>query len=594
MALNPKLMKTKWDLTLLYKSPKDPQIERDLVNAEKEFTDFAQKYAGRTDYLEDANKLAEALADSEKLDDSLIGKPSLYFNYLSDLDSRDEKVQAKLNLLTDRVQKITQQTLFFPVALSRIAPDKQQEFLQSEILKPYRYSLKTTFDHSKHMLTEAEEKVMRLKSLPAYDLWVRSNEKLLGKQLVIWQGKKLPLPEAMGKISSLATKERRALAALISEKLQLSADTAEAELNAIVLNKKINDELRGYKQPQDATIMGYENDPATVENLVKTVSKAFRISHRFYKLKAKMLKLKRLEYCDRSAPVGKTKKEIKFPEAVKLVQRAFHKFDPFYAETLTSFLDQGQIDVFPKQGKTGGAYCSHYGTLPVFVLLNHTNGFRDLTTLAHEMGHAFHSTLSTQHQPPMYRDYTIATAEVASTFFENLVFDEVLPTLSPSEQVVALHDKLNDSISTIFRQIACYNFELELHQTIRREGSMSKEAIATLMNKHMGAYLGPVFKLREDDGYFFVTWSHLRRFFYVYSYAFGEIVSSALYAKYKQDPSFKDKVKHFLTLGGSMSPEDIFASIGIDVRHPAFFQEGLKKIEADIAKLEKLVAGKVK
>jgi oligoendopeptidase F len=340
--------------------------------------------------------------------------------------------------------------------------------------------------------------------------------------------------------------------------------------------------------------MGYENDPATVENLVATVTKAFKISHRFYKLKAKMLKLKTLEYADRAAPVGRTKKRFTFPEAVQIVERAFRQFDPFYADTLQSFLQKGQIDAFPKVGKTSGAYCSHYGTLPVFVLLNHLPDFRHVTTLAHEMGHAFHSTLSTLHQPPTYRDYTIATAEVASTFFENLVFDELLPTLSPAEQMVALHDDINDSVSTIFRQIACYNFELALHTQIRKQGSLSQQEIAKLMNTHMAAYLGPAFQLREDDGYFFVTWSHLRNFFYVYTYAFGEIISSALYAKYKQDASFKDKIKHFLSQGGSASPEDIFAQIGADVRDPAFFQEGLKKIEQDIVKLEKLVAGKSK
>ncbi len=161
--------------------------------------------------------------------------------------------------------------------------------------------------------------------------------------------------------------------------------------------------------------------------------------------------------------------------------------------------------------------------------------------------------------------------------------------LSPKEQLIALHDKIASSINTIFRQIACFNFELDLHNSIRDKGSLSKEEIAALMNKHMAAYLGPVFSMQEDDGYFFVYWSHVRRFFYVYSYAFGEIVSSALYQMYKKDNSFKEKVKQFLSMGGSDSPENIFKSIGIDVTKPEFFEEGLKKIEKDIDTLESLL-----
>ena len=109
------------------------------------------------------------------------------------------------------------------------------------------------------------------------------------------------------------------------------------------------------------------------------------------------------------------------------------------------------------------------------------------------------------------------------------------------------------------------------------------------MNKHMQSYLGPVCNLTDDDGYFFVYWSHLRRFFYVYSYAFGELISNAMYEMYREDSNFKDNIKKFLSAGGSDSPENIFASIGLDVRNPEFFKTGLQKIERDVEKLEKLL-----
>ena len=210
-------------------------------------------------------------------------------------------------------------------------------------------------------------------------------------------------------------------------------------------------------------------------------------------------------------------------------------------------------------------------------------------TFGHEMGHAINSELS-KSQTPLYEGYTISVAEVASTLFENFVFEEIFQTLSAKEKIIALHDRIQDDIQTIFRQIACFNFEVELHRTIRVKGSLSKEEIGALLNKHMSAYLGPRFKMTELDGYFFVSWSHIRRFFYVYSYAYGQLISKALYKKYQTDKNYIGEIKKFLSAGGSKSPEDIFRDIGIDTTKPDFFIAGLKSIEEDILKLQKLIS----
>lgn len=584
-----KNIKTEWDLSLLYKGNNDPQIEKDLRTVESAYDNFAKKYSGREDFLNDENKLKEVLVDFEKLrGDFASTKSYLYFSYKTDLNSKDKESEAKLNLISERLNKLSNKVVFFSIVLSKIPLELQKKFLKSEILASYRYFLKCIFDQSKHILSEKEEKIINLKTLPAYSLWVRGGEKILNKQELKWKNKKIPVSEASSKIHSLPTKDRRALGDLINQKLKEISDFAESELNSVVIDKKIDDELRGFEKPYSATVLNYQNENSTVENLVSIVTKNFGIAHRFYKVKSKMLGLKTFEYSDRMAQAGKTSKKIPFEKAVEIVTKAFEKIDPIYAKTFQEFLQKGQIDVFPKVGKHGGAYCSSGDNMPTFALLNHLPDFHSITTIAHEMGHAFHSKFSAENQPPLYRDYTTVTAEVASTFFENFIFDEVFPLLSPKEQVIALHDKINSSIQTIFRQIACFNFELDLHNQIREKGSLPKEEIAKLMNKHMSSYLGPLFKMK-DDGYFFVLWSHLRRFFYVYSYAFGEIVSNALYSIYKKDPSFEKSVRQFLSAGGSASPEEIFANIGIDVRKPEFFKEGLKKLEKDIEKLEGLL-----
>jgi oligoendopeptidase F len=250
-------------------------------------------------------------------------------------------------------------------------------------------------------------------------------------------------------------------------------------------------------------------------------------------------------------------------------------------------MEKGQIDFKPRQGKMGGGYCwGTYGN-PTFVLLNHVDTFDSFKTFAHEMGHAFHGELSVG-RGPIYSDYSTSLAETASTLFEQIAFEAIFEKLSDAEKIVALEQKLNSEMSTIFRQIACFNFEKEIHAGIKAKGFLSKEELAALHNKHMQLYLGDAIVMHPDDGYFFIAWSHLRRFFYVYSYAYGMLVSKALLRRYKKDRSFWKKIEEFLSAGGSDSPEQIIKSIGIDVSKPDFWQDGLREIEDDVARLEKL------
>ena len=359
-------------------------------------------------------------------------------------------------------------------------------------------------------------------------------------------------------------------------------------MNAVVLNKKISDELRGFKNPYSATVLGYENGEKSIINLVDTVTGSFGISNRFYKLKKKMLKLNTMEYCDRSAKVGSTKKKISFKDAYEILHPIFKDADPEYAKILDSMLSNGQIDVYPKLGKTGGAYMSASTNVPTVVLLNQTDDFKSLMTFAHEMGHAIHSELS-KSQPVIYEGYVTPVAETASTFFEQMAFDVMFEKLNEKEKVVALHDKIQGDIETIFRQIAAFNFETELHNSIRAKGLLSADDIGELHNKHMSAYLGPAVKMQKIDGLNFVTWSHFRRFFYVYSYSYGQIISRALNDELKKDKNFGKQIKKFLSAGGSKSPDNIFKDIGIDTTKSDFFKNAVLSIEKDIIKLEQLV-----
>jgi len=584
-----KTLKTKWDLGLLYPGGhKDPAIEQDMVAIEAAYEGFAKKYRDDKDFTKTEDSLLAAMKDYENLIISLnAGKPMNYFGLAQALDSQDVYAEAQIAKLSDRLTKAGNKIIFFDLALGKIKPELQEVFLRSEKLKPYRYHFYRIFLTAKYNLTEPEEKIISLKGQPT-SMWVSGVHKLVAKQMFPWKGKQIPLSEAMGLIADLPTGDRRKLTNMINVRMSEISDFAESELNAIVTDKKIDDELRGLKNPYDTRFLSDEVDEKMILTLIDVVRKNYHISHRFMKLKAKMLKLPYLEYADMGASVGKASAKIPFEGAVRIVGDAFQKMDPQFSDILSSFLTKGQIDAFPKKGKTSGAFCWPQQPLPTYVLLNHMPKMDSAMTLAHEMGHSIHTELSGE-QSVFYKGYSTATAEVASNFFENVVFDNVFETLSPKDKIIAIHDRILDSVGSIFRQVACFLFELDMHNEVRSKGFLPKERFAELMRQRMSEHAGPAVKYPEVSGYIFVRWPHIRTFFYVYSYAYGDLVSKALYANYKKDPKFIGKIKQFLSAGSSKSPYDIFKDIGIDTSDPKFFEDGIKEIENNIILLEKLV-----
>lgn len=582
-------MKTEWNLALLYDSLTDPRIERDVVESERACKKFAKDFN-----VEDAAWPAEpaalftALERYESLELLPVERALRYAYFTRELDGSRAEADALLMRLDDRVQKMGSLVLFFENRLAKIPKDLQKVFLAAPELGKHHYALKRLFMLGKHQLSEQEERVLLLTNAPRTSLWISGVDKLLNKQIITVGKESLPINEALSKVPYFNTaKKRRLWWRATTDVLKSISDFPESEINALFTNKKVSDELRGHKKPYDATILSYENSPKSVMSLVHTVTDSFSVAHDFYKLKSEMLG-EDLTYVDRSAPIGKSNKEISFTQAVDIVRGAFTSAHPRYAHILDEFLCKGHIDVYPKQGKTGGAYCAAGSVTPTFVLLNHTNDFNSLKTLAHEMGHAIHSERTKEAQPVTYFDYSTAVAETASTFFERVVFNNVFETLSDTEKVVALHDKIQDDIATIFRQIAFFNFELDLHNAVRTEGWVSKETIASLLAQHLRAYLGKDVAVSDDDGYSFVYVGHFRRPFYVYSYAFGQLISNALYEKYREDKSYIEKVDQFLAAGGSDTPENIFKKIGIDVTKPEFWQSGIATIKRDIQTLRTL------
>jgi oligoendopeptidase F len=577
-----------WNLNVLYKSDSDPQIEADIAQFEKAVLAFEKAYRGKESQYADPVFLKKALDAEERLAAmSESSRAGYYFGLRRELDATDDVAERKLNLLSERLTKIGNRLIFFDLALGKLPKTVQAKLLADPKLSKYRYALAELFKRADHHLTEAEEKIMGLKAITSRSLWIAGTDKILNRKTVVWKGKKLPFSEAIERVSELPKRERNKLWTSALDVLKGMGEIAENEMTAIVLDKKTNDELRGFAKPYSATVMGYENSEASVEALIESVKKNYAISHRFYRIKARMLKEKKLTYADRNAPVGK-EVSVSFSDATSTLRESFHDINPEYARILDSMLDNAQIDVYPKKGKTGGAFCASDVNLPTYVLLNYIPKMRALMTFAHEMGHAIHAERS-KVQPPTYQGHSTAVAETASTLFENIVFDKLLATLPKKERIIALHNRIQDDISTIMRQTAFFEYEREMHERIRTEGAMNHEQLATLMQKHLKAYLGPAVDVTKDDGYSFVYVSHFRNFFYVYTYVYGLLVSSALAERLQSDGTFREQIDTFLSAGCSKSPDDIFKEIGVDVTKTSFFESGLKRLSARIDELETLI-----
>lgn len=584
--------KTEWDLGLLYSGTEDPKIEKDVTFFETKVAQFENTYRPQTKRFSDPKFLAKALEEYETLSTMPeVSRPGFYFSLRRELAADDVEAEKKLNLLEERLTRAGNKLLFFDLALGKLSKVEQEKLLKSPILADYNYHLTRIFLTAQHDLSEPEEKILNLKSNTSYSLWVSATEKMLNRKMVKMGKKQIPLAEAFEQVAHLKKAERRKLWSAAMEICKELGEVAENELTAIVLHKKVNDELRKFPQPESATILGYENDQKAIDTLIETVTESFPIAHRFYKLKAKMLKEKQLLYADRSAEVGKEPK-VTFGEASAILREAFYGLKTEYGAILDSMLKNGQIDAFPKKGKTGGAFCAGVEHLPTFVLLNFIPNMKSLMTFAHEMGHAIH-TERAKTQRPLYQGYSTATAETASTFFENVLFEKQLEKLNKKERIIALHNKISDDIASIMRQVAFFNFEKEMHERIRKEGALTREELAVLMQKHLQSYLGPAVKVTKDDGYTFVYVSHFRRFFYVYTYAYGNTISNLLAQRVARDPEFIHEVDSFLTAGSSQSPEEIFKSIGVNTMNPSFFREGMKALDARIDELSALTGIKV-
>lgn len=567
-----------------------------LIATETTVTRFLEHWSGKP--LGSADVLATALADYNIMleEGGPRGLAAEYANLRFAANRNDAEAEALKNRAESAAIAQSNRLLPFVQAVKAIPTITHEELLNSPLLSPYRTWLREQWGWAPYELSEEAERILALKNEPAFMRWFNMIPSLLSRRS--WSspdenGK--VAPRTFAELQTLATSPswviRSHAAECIDQAVADLRDVAEIEIGAQLEDWRIDcEELRRIPRPDTQRLVSDLIEPEVVDALVAAVQTNYGVSQRFYRLRARLLGKQKLNYHERAVRIEKPgAKEYGFEEAMAIVCRVLGNLHPEFAEIARDSLSNGQIDSHPRPGKAPGAFCTWANKrYPSFVLLNHTGQVRDVTTIAHELGHAIQFTLVRQQQIGLNLNASTATAEVASTFMEDFVFEDLRRDATGEVLLSLLIGKLDLLVSNIHRQIACWSFEWELHQTHRDKRMLSADVIGGLFNKHMGSYMGDAFVLDDASANNWVSWGHVRNFFYVYSYAFGILLSLVFQARVRQDPKSIREFYDFIAAGRSLTPREAAREAGIDITNPEVWQSGLAEFEQLLNEAEAL------
>ncbi|WP_246032857.1 M3 family oligoendopeptidase [Falsirhodobacter xinxiangensis] len=578
-----------WDLTDLYASPEAPEVDRDLDWTRETCAAFAAKYEGKLAALT-AAELLDCVRTYEAIDVTagrLMSYAGLRY-YQNTMDSERAKFMADIQ---DEITDASTPLVFFSLEFNRL-DDAHLNALLAENADLARY--KPVFDRMRamrpHQLSDELERFLHDQSTVGAAAWNRLFDETMAGLTFTIDGEELNLESTLNLLTDTDRAKReaaaRALAAVFDKNVKLFARIH----NTLAKEKQVEDRWRKMPTPQTGRHLSNHVEPEVVEALRNAVVAAYpKLSHRYYRLKAKWMGLDTLQVWDRNAPLPtETPRTIDWAEARRTVTEAYAAFDPRMAELAEPFFTDGWIDAGVKPGKAPGAFAHPtVTTVHPYVMLNYLGKPRDVMTLAHELGHGVHQRLAAD-QGEMLSSTPLTLAETASVFGEMLTFRKLLDAAkTPAERKTLLAGKVEDMINTVVRQIAFYDFECKLHAA-RAEGELTPDDINALWMSVQAQSLGDVFEFM--DGYE-TFWSYIPHFvhspFYVYAYAFGDGLVNALYAVYAEgDAGFQDKYFEMLKAGGSKHHKELLAPFGLDASDPAFWDRGLSMIAGFIDELE--------
>jgi oligoendopeptidase F len=587
-ARPPKARGVQWRLDRLYTGADDPRLAADTTAARARAERFAAAQRGRA-ATTTATALRDALVEYEAI--LAVGRrPAFYASLLAAADSENPRALDLEQRTSEEETALGNVLVFFELELAALDDAQYAALSADEVLAPYRHVLATLRRTRAHRLAEAEERVMARKDVSGRDAFVQLYDEL-GASL---RFRLEPDGEALteGEVIALLRdpdrdRRARALDSLLTtfarERLPLTAI-----MNALLLDHRMECELRAYPDAIAPTHLANEVAPAVVDAMMAAVEHHYPVIQEFFRLKARLLDLDRMTIADVYAPTGTTA-AVPFDAARDIVLDAFARFDPTFAATAAAFFDEHRIDAEVRPGKRPGAFCAALGPgEDAWVLASYADTTRDVATIAHELGHGIHDTLARgqtllNYHPPL------VLAETASVFAEMLVTDHLLAAAdSDATRRQILVETLDEMYGTVFRQHALTCFELAAHRA-RRAGRLSTDDLCGLWTDEQTRLLGDAVALTESYRF---GWMYIPHFihsrFYCYSYAFGELFALALFQRYRdRGAAFVGEYRVLLASGGSVAPVELAARLGFDLTAPAFWDGGCAVIRGRVEELRR-------
>ena len=548
---------------------------------------FNAAYAGRVADL-DGPGLAQAIADLAAIADA-IGRAANYASLRFSTDTADPVNGALIAKVQERGTAIETQLLFFDLEWADVDDATADELLRADGLEQARHHLRAIRRYRPYLLSEPEEKILAEKSQSGSAAWSRLFEELTSAVEVETPEGKVALDVALSRLSSPDREVRRSTQEVVTVALRPGLRTRAYIFNTLLLDKSVDDRLRGYPSWLSARNLSNEASDESVQALLEAVKGSYELPQRWYRLKARLFGLDRLADYDRAASVAEVDEEIGWDDARDIVLGSFDAFSPVLGNTARRFFDERWIDAPVRPAKRGGAFCAY--TVPSvhpYVLLNYTSKRRDVLTLAHELGHGLHAALA-QGRGPFEQHTPLTLAETASVFGETLVFKQLLEATSdPASRLSLLAENIEGSIATVFRQTAMNQFEERAHLTRRTEGELSVERIGDLWAESQHELLGDAVEVTDN---YKAWWSYVPHFIatpgYVYAYAYGQLLALSVYGQYlERGEAFVPAYVELLSAGGSRSPEELAAIAGLDLADPGFWQSGIALVRGQLEAAE--------
>ncbi len=580
-----------WDLSPLYAGVDDPKLQEDIQFLRKESDQFSAKHRGKIASY-DAEELREIIEQQYELY-RVNNRVESYAAMVFSVDSTNHAAGALLQQASETESYLKQQTVFFDLEWNALEDAHVAELLANPVLAPYAHHLEVARADKPHKLTEAEERIVLEKDVVGINAWNRFYDQFLTSLRYDLDGESKNLSEVLNKGFSPDRDLRQRALEAVGETLRKNLQHLSFMYNVMATNKAIDDRLRQYPTWVSSRNMRNKAPDSVVDALIESVTSNYEIVARHYRLKRVLLGLDELHEYDRYAPLAtkESDKVYSWDEAKSIVLNAFYAFDEQTGQAAQRFFDENWIHAAPSDTKRGGAYATPITPdVHPYVFMSYNGTARDVMTLAHELGHGIHMLFSGD---GVLEDlYTpLTTAETASTFAEMLVFQDLLSREEDKEvQLSMLIQKVEDSFSTIFRQVAMNRFEHGLHTTRREQGEPSPEQISEIWMETQRAMYGDSLTLTDN---YRVFWSYIPHFIhvpgYVYAYSFGELLVLALFNIYQQEgASFAPKYLDVLKAGNSDYPDAILEKVGVDLNDPNFWNEGIAALSALVDREEAL------